>query len=157
MCINCSSIWKQVVEIYRQSRSLLYWRDTPHMGGLFEWSHNLPASPDPPPGPAPHSSPYRPAEKCSLLFFLNQGLIHTFLGSSWLVVTHPLLKDRQQQHRVDLCHDQPPSQRIFRQRLCQLEACKQLSILSILGTTRNASQHKACHQLQVNLDVEPEK
>ncbi len=27
LCINCSSIWKQVMEIYCQSRSRLYWRD----------------------------------------------------------------------------------------------------------------------------------
>ncbi len=27
LCIKCSSIWKQVMEIYRQSRNRLYWRD----------------------------------------------------------------------------------------------------------------------------------
>ncbi len=27
LCNNCRSIWKQVMEIYHQSRSRLYWRD----------------------------------------------------------------------------------------------------------------------------------
>ncbi len=27
LCIKCRSIWKQVIEIYRQSQSRLYWRD----------------------------------------------------------------------------------------------------------------------------------
>lgn len=45
--------------------------------------------------------------------------------------------------------------RYLRQCLCELETGKELSILGVLGSTRDASQHKAGDQLEVDFDVKP--
>lgn len=46
-------------------------------------------------------------------------------------------------------------QQYLRECFGQLEACKQLSVLSVLGSDREARQHEAGDQLQVDFDVEP--
>lgn len=43
----------------------------------------------------------------------------------------------------------------LRKCFSEFEACKELSILGILGSDRNASQHKAGNQLEVHFDVKP--
>lgn len=37
----------------------------------------------------------------------------------------------------------------------EFEACKELSVLGILGSNGNAGQHKAVNQLEVHFDVKP--
>lgn len=56
-----------------------------------------------------------------------------------------------------MCVRQLPIKQFSYLRKCfsEFEACKELPILGILGSDRDASQHKACDQLEVHFDVKP--
>lgn len=43
----------------------------------------------------------------------------------------------------------------LRKCFSEFEACKELSILGILGSDRNASQHEAGDELEIHFDVKP--
>lgn len=95
-----------------------------------------------------------PQEDVVLGLLFDAGLIDTLLDPRGLAA--PLLAGQgQQQDRVHLGHDKSARQRVLRQRLSQLEAGKELSVLGVLGATRDARQHEAGDQLEVDFDVEP--